>query len=158
MKKRLAVILALAMVFTMLFGFSSLAADTNTITYYDENGNEITINGMYYNSQGCPMYNANCYYLDEDGNPVYVGGCRAYYYDEYGNLVPGNYYYNADGKAVSPPSTYPGGRGCGRYYYNSQGNVVNGTFYYDDFGNPVEAPATTTTPAYRGGGCCGHRR
>lgn len=114
MKRRLAVVFAIAMMLTMLFSVSALAA-SNPIVYYDENGNEITVNGMYYNSQGRPMYNANCYYLDADGNHVYVGGCRAYYYDADGNLVAGNYYYDANGNAVSRPSSYRGGgmgHGC----------------------------------------------
>lgn len=156
MKKLLAAILVLLVVSSM-FSITASAAE-KTVNYYDENGNAIIIKGMYYNSQGEPMYNARCYYLDENGDPVYVGGCRAYYYDEDGNLVPGNYYYNQNGNAVARPSSYPGGWGCGMYYYDSNGNVVNQTSYYDESGNLVSLEDLPQPPAYRGGGrggCCG---
>lgn len=154
MKKGLASLLVAVVFFTML-STTAFAANTNTVNYYDENGNQIAVNGLYYNSDGYPMYNASSYYTDADGNSVYVGGCRAYYYDADGNLVAGNYYYNTNGEAVTPPTSYPSGRGCGTYYYNAKGNVVNGTYYYDDFGNPVDPPATTRR-TYRGNGCgCG---
>lgn len=155
MKRILAVIFALAILSTTL-GVTAFAAK-KTVQYYDEKGNPITISGLYYSNQGVPMYNAGCYYLDENGEPVYVGGCRAYYYDADGNLVAGNYYYDQNGNAVTRPSSYPNGYGCGAYYYNTQGKVVNTTTYYDDFGNAVEAPATPQQPIIRGGwggGCC----
>lgn len=152
MKKMFLTLFAVVVMLTMSLSMTVFAASAKTVNYYDENGNQITINGLYYNSQGQPMFNASCYYLDVDGNPVYVGGCRAYYYDKDGNLVAGNYYYDASGNAVARPSSYPGGWGCGAWYYNAQGNVVNGTTYYDSSGNPVTAPSTT----YRGyGRCCG---
>ena len=153
MKKAFTFILMLMVAMTM-FGVTALAA-TKTVTYYDEDGNQIIVNGLYYNSQNQPMFNASCYYLDADGSPVYVGGCRVYYYNADGDLTAGNYYYDSNGKAVSRPASYPGGWGCGAWYYNAQGNVVNSLTYYDDFGNPVEPPATQV-PSYRGG-CCGWR-
>lgn len=162
MRKILAAFCAVALMSTLLLGFSvtAFAATPKAVEYYDEQGNQITIQGVYYNSQGQPMFNSSCYYLDTEGNPVYVGGCRIYYYNADGELVAGNYYYDTNGKAVTRPASYPGGWGCGSYYYNTQGNVVNGTTYYDDFGNPVDPPQSTQ-PTYprsggRGYGCgCG---
>lgn len=154
---RIAAILTLAVV-CMAFTGVPVAAATNTtsdaVTYYDANGNPITISGMYYNNQGYPMYNAGCYYLDENGDPIYVGGCRAYYYDENGELVPSRYLYDEDGNAISPPSSYYGGWGCGYYRYDAQGNLANGMYYYDEDGNAVN-PSAGTTPRVRGGACCG---
>ena len=147
-KKGLAVILAITVVLTVIISVPAMAANAKTVNYYDENGNPITINGIYYNSEGYPMFNASSYYLDANGDSVYVGGCRVYYYNQNGDLVAGNYYYDTNGNAVSKPTSYPGGWGCGMWYYNSQGNVVNTTVYYDDFGNPVDPPATTPTPNY----------
>lgn len=133
MKKILAIILTL-LVMTAMYIVTAFAA-AKTIEYYEENGNQITVNGMYYNSQGMPMYNSECYYLDEDGNPVYVGGCRVYYYDEDGNLVPGRCYYDSDGNAVPCPSSCPGGYGCGK------------------FGKSIELPADNHTREHCRGGC-----
>lgn len=153
MKKRLTALLTIIVLSGIFFSTTALAANTsvNTVKYYDENGNQITVNGLYYNSDNYPMYNAGCYYTDADGNLVYVGGCRVYYYDAEGNLTVGKYYYDANGKAVSRPAAYPDGLGCGTYCYNAQGSAVNGTYYYDDFGNPVELPENTV-PSYSS--CC----
>jgi hypothetical protein len=107
MKKVLAAVLVLAAV-SVLLSTVAFAAEKD-IAYYDENGNSVRISGLYYNAQGLPTYDSGCYYLDENGNPVYLGGCRAYYCDEYGNLVPGQYYYDENGNAVAPPSAYRGG-------------------------------------------------
>ncbi|GHU64565.1 hypothetical protein FACS189418_9100 [Clostridia bacterium] len=152
MKKIFITLFTLAAMFT-LFSVTASAETTKTVNYYDESGNLITINGMYYNNQGYPMFNANCYYTDANGNPVYVGGCRVYYTDTNGNLTAGNHYYDADGNIVSPPTSYPNGWGCGSYCYNVQGNIVNGAYYYDDFGNPIDPPATTQPSTNY---CCGH--
>ena len=168
--RMLALVLTLAVVSTIFLNASAFASDTSTIKYYDEYANEVTVNGLYYNKDGYPMYNADSYYTDAKGNSVYVGGCRAYYYDKNGNLTAGSYYYDTKGKAVTKPTSYQGGWGCGTYYYNEQGDVVNGTYYYDDFGNKIDRPATsrpefrskidppaTSRPEYRGRGrsCCG---
>ena len=73
------------------------------VVYYDQFGNEITVDGLYYNNQGLPVFNAGCYYLDDDGEAVYVGGCRVYYTDATGNLAAGRYCYNADGTIIPLP-------------------------------------------------------
>lgn len=155
MKKILAIVLTLLFMTTMLI--VTAFATTKTVDYYDKNGNRITINGMYYNSQGAPMYNAMCYYLDADGNPVHVGGCRAYYYDTDGNLVPGCYCYDQDGNTIPLPSSYPNGYGCGMWYYNSQGEAVNKKTYYDDFGNFVDPPVNNRLRKNYCGGRCAWR-
>jgi hypothetical protein len=145
--------------FMLLFSTMSfaLSAEVKTVDYYDVDGNKVVINGMYYNIQGYPMFNASCYYLDAEGNPVFVGGCRAYYNNAKGEIVPGNYYYDAEGNAVQRPTSYPGGWGCGTYCYNTQGDIEEGAYYYDDFGNPVDPPVAQSPPvsqASRCGGCC----
>lgn len=155
MRKMLSVLLAIVLISTMSFNVTAFAATTRAVNYYDEHGNFVTINGMYYNSNGYPMFNASCYYTDANGNPVYVGGCRAYYYNANGDLTAGNYYYDANGNAVNRPASYPGGWGCGAYYNNAQGNAVNNITYYDDFGNPVEPPVTQTPINHHGGRCHG---
>jgi hypothetical protein len=152
MKKVLAAVLVFAAM-SVMFSVTAFAEET-AIAYYDESGNPITVNGLYYNNQGVPMYNAGCYYLDENGDPVYVGGCRAYYYDENGVLCPGSCYYDGDGNAVAPPASYPGGYGCGMWYYDSEGGIVNQATYYDGSGNPVRM-ADTARPRAGRGGCCG---
>jgi hypothetical protein len=153
MKKSIALVL-FAIIFAAVFSAGALAAAraVETVDYYDANGNKITVNGMYYNTQGHPMFNANCQYLDVSGNLVYVGGSRVYYYKADGDFAPGKYYYDADGRAVPRPSSYPGGWGCGTYCYDSRGNIVRGTYYYDDFGNPISPPAVQAIPpSYCGG-------
>ena len=119
MKKRCTAILLLATLISLFSAVSFAAAQTETETarYYDQSGNLITTDGLYYNAQGCPCFNADCYYLDGDENPVYVGGCRAYCYDENGDLIPCRYCYDAEGNAIDPPVSYRGcgggrGRGC----------------------------------------------
>lgn len=121
MKKISAFILTAALSSTVLFGSIAYAA-ANTVSYYDVNGNKITVSGMYYDQNGDPVYNENCYYRDTDGNQVYVGGCRAYYYDADGKLAPGSCYYDDEGNPVNPPDTdYSGYRGgCG--YRSAQGS------------------------------------
>jgi len=153
MKKILALVLVLVMSVAS-FAVTVSAATVKTVNYYDENGNPITVNGLYYNSQGQPMFNASCYYLDANGNPVYVGGCRAFYYGANGTLTAGNYYYDINGTAVPRPASYPGGWGCGAWYYNERGDVVNRLTYYDDFGNPVDPPAQPSPSQPVRGGCC----
>jgi hypothetical protein len=162
MKKISAIITALVIAASIgvVPAFAAFAASANEIAYYDESGNSITVNGLYYNSQGCPMYNANCYYLDSDGNPVYVGGCRAYYYNADGDLTAGSYYYDPNGRAVTHPASYPGGYGRGTWRYGANGDVVSATTCYDDFGNPVDppdSPPADPAPGYPRGGCCGRR-
>jgi len=154
MNKKLSVLISMIFIAALLITMSAsvFSAPHNGIIYYDENGNQITVGGMYYNSQGYPMFNAQSYYLDANGNPVYVGGCRAYYYNASGNFTPGSYFYDANGNAVTKPSSYPNGYGCGWWYYGENGSITNGTFYYDDFGNPVTPPANSGI--YSRGGCC----
>ncbi len=160
MKKLLTVILSLVTVISIFTGtaFTLTPTESGAVSYYDENGNPITIDGLYYNAQGVPCFNAECYYLDGDGTPVFVGGCQAYCYDVNGDFIPCRYYYNATGEAVNPPASYRGGCGFGTWCYGDNGAVVNGSFYYDDFGNPVTPPAQGKPGNGRGGGCCGGGR
>ncbi len=132
--------------------FAVTQIETDAVEYYDENGNLITIDGLYYNAQGFPCFNAGCYYLDGEGNPVYVGGCRAYCYDINGEFVACRCYYDAEGCAIDPPTAYRGGCGYGIWRYGDNGAIVNGSFYYDSFGNPI------TPPKQPGNGCCGGGR
>ena len=152
MKKRLLTVMALVLIASAILAVTALAAPARQTGYYDEQGNRITVSGLYYNRQGHPMFSAGCFYLDANGEPVYVGGCRVYYYDESGNLIPGRFYYDSDGNAVPRPRSYPGGFGCGRFYYDADGNPVSGTFYYDDFGNRINSPQNPN--GFRGGNCC----
>jgi hypothetical protein len=157
MEKRLAaMIAATAALLFAIFAVPAPAASPGSVDYYDEAGRKITLSGLYYDSNGYPMFNAGCYYTDADGAPVYVGGCRAYYAGPDGSFTAGSYYYDAKGNAVAKPDSYPGGYGCGTYCYDAWGRAVPGAYYYDDFGNPVQPPETT--PAPRRGGCCGHSR
>ncbi len=117
MKKVCIAFLLLVAVFS-LFSVTAFAApltEPDAVEYYDEDGNNITVDGMYYNGQGLPCFNENCYYYGGDGNPVYVGGCRAYCYDASGDFVPCRYYYDTEGNPVAPPARpMPGyGRGGG---------------------------------------------
>jgi hypothetical protein len=59
------VALLAAAVVTAMFGVTVFGAE-QAVLYYDEAGNAININGLYYNSEGYPMYNAGYYYLDAD--------------------------------------------------------------------------------------------
>lgn len=78
MKKKLMILLAALIVITTLCSVTAFAAGTSKVSYNDENGNQITVNGLYYNSVGYPMFNASCYYTDANGNLVYVGGVAVY--------------------------------------------------------------------------------
>jgi hypothetical protein len=112
MRKKVLPALAMAALLTLgtLPWHSTSALAASSVAYYDKDGNEITVSGMYYDRQGNPMYGPGCYYLDAEGNPVYVGGCRAYYYDAEGNLIEGDVYYDAEGNPVTRGNGYR--RGC----------------------------------------------
>lgn len=146
MKKLFTVVIAFAAV--CVFYFEAAAAES--IKYYDEYGNQVTVNGMYYNNEGYPMFNAKCYYIDENGDFAYVGGMRSYYYDADENFTPCMYYYDVYGNPVEQPDSYPGGWGCGMFCYRADGSVASGVFYYDEYGNAVQPSAGN-----RRGGCCG---
>ncbi|MDL2319402.1 hypothetical protein LJC74_10120 [Eubacteriales bacterium OttesenSCG-928-A19] len=107
MKKSLAVILVLTVLLTVISSVATMTPNAKTVSYYDENGNPIEINGMYYNNESYPMYNASSYYLDVYDDPAYVGGYRVDYYNQKGDLVAGNYYYDDFGNPVDPPATTP---------------------------------------------------
>lgn len=99
-KKIICIMAALAIL--CVSSVTAMAAESG-VKYYDENGNQIFGSGMYYGQNNCPYFGEGCYYIDGNGNNVYVGGCRIYYSDSDGNMVPGRYYYDSEGNPVNPP-------------------------------------------------------
>lgn len=130
-----AVVIVILMSITV-FNFITYAAGQQT-QYYDRFGNKITIDDMYYDNQGCPMFNENCYYIDTDGNTNYVGDEKVYYRNSRGRLIAAEYYYDTDGNVVPCPVAlcpygvcdgycYSTNGYCTRYYSNSNSDYYSG--------------------------------